>query len=97
MVECFTTAPLVPCTLQAARDTWGDNMIIWGGIPSILLEDSVSEEDFENYMVELFDIIAPGDAFILGVADNVTAQAILSRVERVSELVQEHGKYPVHA
>lgn len=97
MVECFTTAPLVPCTMKAARDTWGTDMIIWGGIPSILLEDSVPEEEFESYMAELFSIIAPGDAFILGVADNVTAQGLLSRVERVRELLEEHGKYPVQA
>ncbi len=95
MVECFTTAPLVNCTLKEARETWGTRMIIWGGIPSILLEESVSDEEFEESMVDMFRTIAPGDAFILGVADNVTAQAKLSRVIRVGELVEEYGKYPV--
>jgi hypothetical protein len=95
MVECFTTAPLVPCTLEAARDTWGTSMIIWGGIPSILLEDSVPEEEFERRMMELFATVAPGDAFILGVADNATAMADLSRIVRVGEMVEEYGKYPI--
>ncbi len=97
MVECFTTAPLVPCTLEMARETWGNDMIIWGGIPSIILEESYPEEEFEKYMDKLFGIIAPGDAFIMGVADNVTMPAILSRVERVGELLEQHGKYPVQA
>tara|TARA_Y100000310_G_scaffold344763_2_gene459324 strand:+ start:15 stop:443 length:429 start_codon:yes stop_codon:yes gene_type:complete len=97
MVECFTTAPLVPCTLEMARETWGNDMIIWGGIPSIILEESYPEEEFEKYMDKLFGIIAPGDAFIMGVADNVTMPAILSRIERVGELLEQHGKYPVQA
>ena len=97
MVECFTTAPLVPCTLKEAREKWGADMIIWGGIPSIILEDTFPEEDFESYMKELFEIIAPGDAFILGVADNVTKPANLDRIIRVGEMIEEYGKYPVGA
>jgi hypothetical protein len=96
MVECFATAPLVPCTMEQAREAWGSSMIIWGGVPSILLEeDMVSEEEFESSMMDLFKAIAPGDAFILGVADNATAKASLPRVIRVGELVEEYGKLPI--
>lgn len=35
------------------------------------------------------------DAFILGVADNVMPDAYIERVERVSEMVEEYGTYPV--
>jgi uroporphyrinogen-III decarboxylase len=95
MVECFTTAPMVNCTLEEAREAWGDDMIIWGGVPSIVLEDSFSDEEFEAYMLEMFRTIAPGDAFILGVADNVTGTAKLSRVVRIGQMVEEYGSYPV--
>ena len=97
MVECFTTAPLVNCTLKEAREAWGTGMIIWGGVPSILLEDAVSDEEFDSYMEDMFATIAPGDAFILGVADNVTSEAKLSRVIRIGEMVEEYGRYPVTA
>ncbi len=98
MVECFTTAPLVPCTLKEAREAWGNEMIIWGGIPSIIMEEeSFSDEEFEAYMVDMFKTIAPGDAFILGVADNVTAQAKLERVTRVGEMIEEYGTIPIQA
>jgi len=97
MVECFTTAPLVNCTLKEAREAWGTSMIIWGGVPSVILEDLVSEEEFEDYMVQLFKTIAPGDAFILGVADNVTGPSELSRVVRIGQMVEEYGNYPVQA
>jgi uroporphyrinogen-III decarboxylase len=95
MAECFVTAPMVPVTLQEARQTFGNKVIIWGGIPSVLLGDPVSDKDFEKYMLNLFRTVAPGDAFILGVADNVMAEAKLERIERVSEMVEEHGTYPV--
>ena len=45
-------------------------MTIFGGIPSVaLLENSMSDEEFERYMKNLFREIAPGDRFILGVSD----------------------------
>jgi len=42
MVECFVTAPMVSTTLAQARAAWGDRVIIWGGLPSVLLSPHVS-------------------------------------------------------
>ena len=95
MAECFVTAPMVPLTMEKARAVWGTDVIIWGGIPSVLLCDPVRDAEFEAYMQQLFCTIAPGDAFILGVADNVMAEAKLSRIERVSEMVRERGQLPI--
>ena len=96
MQECFATAPLVTTTLKEAREAWGTDMIIFGGIPSTIMEeDFYTDEEFEEYMVDLFRTIAPGDAFILGVADNVTAMGKIERVAKVTELVEEYGKYPI--
>jgi hypothetical protein len=95
MAECFVTAPMVPLTLAQAREALGTRVIIWGGIPSVLLCEPFSDRDFEDYMLDLFRTIAPGDAFILGVADNVLAEAKLERVARVGEMVREHGVYPI--
>ena len=97
MMECFTTTPLVKCTLKEAREAWDTDMIIWGGIPSIILEDTYPEEDFEADLDEMFKAIAPGDAFILGVADNVTGPANFDRIVRVGQMIEERGRYPVTA
>lgn len=97
MAECFVTSPMVPLTLARARAVLGTRVIIWGGIPSVILEDPVGDAEFEAYVQDLFRTIAPGDAFILGVADNVMAGAKLERIERVSELVAAYGRYPVRA
>ena len=95
MAECFVTAPMVPVTMAQARAAWGHQVIIWGGIPSVMLCDPVTDRAFEAYMRDLLRTIAPGDAFILGVADNVMAEAHLDRIERVGEMVQEYGAYPI--
>jgi len=95
MAECFCTAPMVSVTLAEARRVYGKDVIIWGGVPSVVLEETFPEEEFEEYMRGVFRAIAPGDAMILGVADNVMPRSLISRVERISDLVEQHGKYPV--
>ena len=95
MVETFTTDPLVSCTLEEARQVWRNDIIIWGGVPSVILESTYSEEAFERYMARIFRAVAPGDAFILGVADNVMPDALPERLERIGEMVEEWGDYPV--
>jgi len=109
MAECFVTAPMVPVTLAQAREAFGTNVssgtdvssgtrvIIWGGVPSVILGDPVSDDAFEDYMLNLFRTIAPGDAFILGVADNVMPESKIERIARISEMVEVHGAYPVAA
>lgn len=97
MVETFTTAPQVSCTLEEARRFWGNEMIIWGAVPSVILEETYSEAQFEAYLRGVFRTVAPGDAFILGVADNVMPGALLSRLERIGEMVAEWGDYPIDA
>jgi uroporphyrinogen-III decarboxylase len=94
MAECFVTAPMVKVTLEQARRAFGSQVIIWGGIPSVLLCDPVTGEEFESYLAGLFRTIAPGEAFILGVADNVMAEAKFERILRIGEMVEEFGEIP---
>lgn len=95
MVECFVTAPMVPLTLEQAREAWGDRVIIWGGLPSLLLAPSVPEDEFRGYVHHMFDVIKPGNAFILGVADNVMPDSLIDRVAWVTDVVRERGAYPI--
>lgn len=97
VVECFVTAPMVPLTLEHAREVWGNRVIIWGGLPSALLSPSVREEEFRDYVETMLDVIAPGDAFILGVADNVMPDSLIERVAWVTERVEARGWYPMRA
>jgi uroporphyrinogen-III decarboxylase len=103
MVECFVTDPMVPTTMAETRDAWGDRVIIWGGVPSAILEEPYTEAQFEAFMEELFRILAPGKgaaptplrgappppAFILGVADNVMPESKIERIRRITHMVEE--------
>jgi uroporphyrinogen-III decarboxylase len=97
LMDSFVTAPMVPVTLERARAVFGNKVTIWGGLPSILLCDPTSDEEFEAYMRDLFRIIAPGDAFILAVADNIMMESKVERLERVADMVDEYGAYPIRA
>jgi hypothetical protein len=95
MLECFVTAPMVPLTLEQARSTLGTRVILFGGLPSLIFAPSFSDRAFRDYVHRLLETIAPGGAFILGVADNVMPDSIIDRVAWVSEIVEEHGYCPL--
>lgn len=98
MGECFTTWPMNKLTIGEAYKAWQPtNTIIWGGIPSVLFGSDFSDQEFEDYMDTLFKSIAPGDNFILGIADDLLPGHIIERVERVSQLVKERGRVPITA
>ncbi len=80
---------------EEAREAWGKRITIWGGIPSIILGPPFSERELEAYMEDLFRTISPGDAFILGVGDNVMPEAQIKRVARATQMVREWGKSPI--
>ena len=63
----------------------------------MILEEAYGEAEFERYMRSIFETVAPGDAFILGVADNIMPDALVSRLERIAEMVEEWGDYPIDA
>ncbi len=88
--------PMTKVTVGEYYRRWCDKMTIFGGIPSnILLENSFSNEDFEAYMIDLFDAVAPGSRFILGIADTTPPDASFERLRRIQEMVNEKGRLPI--
>jgi hypothetical protein len=95
IAECLVTAPMVTITLKRLREVWGNRITIWGGLPSILLCEPFTDEEFVAYMRDLFRTIAPCDAFVLGIADMAMPASKWSRIESVLPMVQEYGRYPI--
>jgi len=95
VAEAITPAPqsLVPMT--EFRRELGDNMIIWGGIPSILFEPMYSDENFDAFVKNLLKEMAPGYRFIVGMGDNLPFDGDIDRVGRVVELIDKYGKLPI--
>jgi len=87
--ESFSPYPLTECTFEQAWETWRNGPIIWGGIPSPILEERTNEEDFKAYVDRLFQTI--GDQpIILGVGDMVLGNNLIERVEYIAERVEKH-------
>lgn len=95
VADSVCPAPMTKCTLKEIRQGMGDNITVWGGIPSIsLLTDSMNDEDFDRYLDNLFESIGSGSNLILGVSDNVPPDADLNRLEEVRRRVERFGPVP---
>jgi uroporphyrinogen-III decarboxylase len=95
VVEALTPEPMTSIDISQTRRLWGDEVTLWGGIPSVLLTATYSEERFERSLMKLFDSVAPGDHFILGFGDNVPTDALFDRVRKTAQFWADHGTYPL--
>jgi uroporphyrinogen-III decarboxylase len=89
--ESFSPAPLTQCTFEEAWNEWQEGPIIWGGIPSPILEDRTSETEFVQYVQNILDLV--GDRpIILGVGDMVMGH---NSIERVAYIVDQVENRPL--
>ena len=95
IAEAITPAPQTGVTMREFREQLGDEVTIWGGIPSILFEPMYSDEDFDNYIENMFREMAPGYRFIVGMGDNLPFDGDINRVGRVAELIDKYGRLPI--
>ena len=88
--ESFSPAPLTPCPFEAAWEAWQGGPIIWGGIPSSILEETTQEDDFRTF-VENVLALADDRPIILGIGDQALGSSLIERVRyiagRVNDLV----------
>ena len=96
VAEAICPRPMTKVTITEVKKAFKGKVTIFGGIPSVaLLEESMSDEEFERFMKNLFREIAPGDRFILGVSDTTPPDAKFERLLRITEMVQERGRLPM--
>lgn len=91
VVEALTPSPMTSIDIRRTRELWRDKVCMWGGIPSVILTEVFSDEQFERYMEDVFAAVAPGDRFILGFGDNVPTDALFDRVARIAEIWRERS------
>lgn len=95
VAEAITPAPMTSIDVRRTRALWQDRVTMWGGIPTVLLTNTFSDEEFEESVLDLFRAVAPGDRFILGFGDNAPTDAIFERIKRTAELYDQCGSYPL--
>ena len=96
VAEAICPRPMTKVTITEVKKAFKGKVTVFGGVPSVaLLEESMSDEEFERFMKNLFREIAPGDRFILGVSDTTPPDAKFERLLRITEMVQEWGTLPM--
>lgn len=90
-IEAFAIEPMNDLTIKEAREILDGKVSIMGGIPSvIMIPRNMNDEDFREYVLKTLDDIQPGNGFVLGMADNVPANADFERVYMISRIVDEY-------
>jgi hypothetical protein len=85
--ESFSPAPLTPCKFEDAWEAWQNGPLIWGGIPSPILEAGTPQHEFERYVENVLQIIGERP-IILGVGDMVMGNNIIERVRIIADAVE---------
>jgi hypothetical protein len=89
--ESISPFPLTSCTFDEAWAAWRGGPLIWGGIPSPLLEEErTSDTQFEAFMAHLLATVGAGP-IILGIGDLVMGNNSIARVRRIAEMVAAHA------
>jgi uroporphyrinogen-III decarboxylase len=90
-IEAFPTDPMNDLTIKEAREILDGKVSIMSGIPAVIMTpDSMNDKNFKEYVVRVLDDIQPGNGFVLGMADNVPANADFQRVGMISQIVDEY-------
>jgi hypothetical protein len=88
VIEAITPSPIGDIPLEELRDVAGPNVVLWGGLPGAIFSPCYSEEDFEFHLQKTVRIFREDGRCVLGVADQVPPDALISRVKRVREVVE---------
>jgi hypothetical protein len=88
--ESVTPAPTTACTLEEILRAWPTGPLIWGGIPSIILDTRISDKDFVSY-VDGLEQAVDGRPIILGIGDMVMPESSIERIRHIADRVEEHA------
>ena len=89
VVEAVVTEPMADITLSHALDLLRGEVVLQGGVPSVLVcAEGGSSDDFERYIDEVVLPLRGRAGFILGMSDNVPPNADFSRVEAIADMIR---------
>jgi len=87
--ESFTPQPLTELRFEEAWEKWRNGPIIWGGIPSDLLEERTDQAIFEAFVENLLATVG-SDPIIIGVGDMVLDNNSIERVKYIADKIEAH-------
>jgi hypothetical protein len=92
IADSICPAPITSLTLEETKKAFGGKITIWGGIPfNIVLENSMSDYEFEKFLDMTLASIGCGDHIILSIADTTPPGAKFERILKIAEKVKQFG------
>jgi len=61
----------------------------------MLFGPQYSDQEFDDYVLNLFKEVSPGHSFIVGMGDNLPFDGKIERVGRVVDLTEKYGHIPI--
>lgn len=89
--ESFSPEPLTDLSFEDGWNAWqGRGPIIWGGIPSTLLQPDVPAERLDGFLDRMFELVG-SQPVILGIGDMVMSNNLIERVRTIVERVETYA------
>ena len=89
IVEAIVSQPMSQITLREALEALDGQVVLQGGIPSVLVcEQGGSRDDFKRYIEDTVLPEKDRTGFVLGMSDNVPPDADFGRIEMVADLIR---------
>ena len=87
--ESFTPQPLTELPFETAWEKWKNGPLIWGGIPSDILEERTERKVFETFIDNLLTAVG-SNPIIIGVGDMVLDNNLIDRVKYIADKIEAH-------
>ncbi len=100
IADAVTPYPMTKITIDEYYDRWcrSGKLTIHGGIPEImLLEESTSWKDLEDYLTHMFKVISPGNRLIASIGDTSPPNTEFERLIYIGERFEKEGRLPLEA
>lgn len=91
VAEAVTPFPVGDLRLESLRAAAGENIVIWGGLPSPLFTPQFSDDEFDQFVKQILTTFRGDHRFVLGVGDQVPPDAVIARVRRVNDMIEAFG------
>ena len=93
VIEAATPIPAGDMTMREIADMVDGEAIIWGGLPGTIFTPKVTDDEFTEHVINTLEVMREKPRYVLGVADQVPPDGLLSRVAAVAGLCDKYGKY----
>ncbi len=92
IIEAMTPKPMSQVDMAEAMDLLEGEVAVQGGIPSVYMcNEGCTRDELTRYIEQLLATIGHRRGFVLGMGDNVPANADFARVRMISDIVATYN------